>query len=150
MHLRVASRTYYFNGRVISRKEAQKIQKSALVLFLLLCGVLACHRSTPTPSITFKYNVTPQPARVGEATIDVEIRDKANQPVSGAHVELEGNMSHPGMSPVSGVAREIESGKYRGTLQLTMAGDWIVLVNVTLSNGERLQHRFELNGVRSN
>ena len=58
-------------------------------------------------------------------------------------------MSHPGMSPVNGVAREIESGKYRGTLQLTMAGDWIVLVNVTLSDGERLQNQLELNGVRS-
>jgi len=70
--------------------------------------------------------------------------------VSGARVELEGNMSHPGMSPVTGVAREIQSGKYRGTLQFTMAGDWIVLVNATLSDGERLQNQFELNGVRSN
>jgi hypothetical protein len=134
---------------VSSHKEAQKLQEISALLLLLLF-VHACHRSAQKPAITLKYNVTPQPLTAGLATIDVELRYSNGQPVSGARVELEGNMSHPGMSPVSGVATEIESGKYRGILQLTMAGDWIVLVNVTLSDGEQLQDRLELNGVRSN
>ncbi|HJP92486.1 MAG TPA: FixH family protein [Pyrinomonadaceae bacterium] len=105
---------------------------------------MACHPTTQTPAITFKYNVTPDPPRIGAVTIDVQLRDAKGQPVSGARVELEGNMSHPGMSPVSATAKEIESGKYRGTLQLTMAGDWIVVANVTLSDGKHVQHQFEL------
>jgi len=141
-----------------SRKEAQIAQAgsrssafcASLWLLLVLLFVLACHRSAQKPAITFKYNVAPQPVRVGTTTIDIALTDRSGQPVSGARVELEGNMSHPGMSPVTGVAREIQSGKYRGTLQFTMAGDWIVLVNATLSDGERLQNQFELNGVRSN
>jgi len=123
-----------------------------VTFFVLLVAVLfifACHRPTQKPVVSFKYNVTPDPPSVGPENIDIELRDRNGQPVSGASVELEGNMSHPGMSPVSSVAREIEAGKYRGTLQLTMAGDWIVLVNVTLSDGERLQNQLELNGVRS-
>ena len=125
------------------------IARLALVL-LLVAFFPACHQTARDSGITFKYEVTPQPARVGAATFDLELRDANNQAVSGAHVELEGNMSHAGMSPVVGVTREIESGKYRGTLPLNMAGDWIVLVNVTLANGEHVQHQIELNGVRPN
>ena len=120
-----------------------------LTLVLLLVAFFpACHRAAQNSGITFKYELTPQPPRVGATTFDLELRDANSQAVGGAHVELEGNMSHAGMSPVVCVTREIETGKYRGTLPLTMAGDWIVLVNVTLANGEHVQHRIELNGVR--
>ena len=120
-----------------------------VVLVLLLVTFFpACHKPAQNSGITFKYVVTPQPPRVGATTFDLELHDAKSEAVSGAHVELEGNMSHAGMSPVVGVAREIEAGKYRGTLPLTMAGDWIVLVNVTLSNGQKAQHQIELNGVR--
>ena len=46
-------------------------------------------------------------------------------------------------APVSSEAKEIETGKYRGTLQLTMAGDWIVLVHITLPDGQKLQRQIE-------
>ena len=124
------------------------IARFVLVLLLATLFVPACHRPAQDPGITFTHALNPQPPRVGAETIDVELRDAQGQAVSGAHVELEGNMSHAGMSPVIGVMREIESGKYRGTLPLTMAGDWIVLVNVTLSNGRHAEHQIELNGVR--
>jgi hypothetical protein len=117
-------------------------------LILALLFALACHRTAQTPAITFKHHVTPNPPRAGAATIDLELSDRNGQPVSGARVELEGNMSHAGMGPVGATAKEIEPGKYRGILALTMAGDWIIVVSVTLSDGERLQHTFELNGVR--
>jgi len=125
------------------------IARLALVV-LLVAFFPACHKTARNPAITLKYQVTPQPPRVGTTTFDLELRDANNQAVSGAHVELEGNMSHAGMSPVVGVTREIDRGKYRGTLPLTMAGDWIILVNVTLANGEHAQQQIELNGVRSN
>ena len=58
-------------------------------------------------------------------------------------------MTHPGMSPVSVTTKEMASGSYRGTLELTMAGDWIILVNITLADGQRLQRQLELKGVQS-
>ena len=124
--------------------------KTKLIFLLVVLLALGCHKSIQTPAITFSHNVIPNPPAAGAVTIELELTDKNGLPVSGARVELEGNMSHPGMSPVSATTTEIAPGKYRGTMQLAMAGDWIVLVNVTLSDGERLQHSFELNGVRSN
>lgn len=82
------------------------------------------------------------------ATIELKVRQPDGQPVSSARVQLEGNMTHPGMSPVSAEAKEIAPGNYRGDLELTMAGDWVVLVNITLASGQRVQRQLELKGVQ--
>lgn len=58
-------------------------------------------------------------------------------------------MSHAGMTPVFGEATEIEPGRFRSTLELTMAGDWHVLVHVTLSDGRQVERQFEIKGVAS-
>lgn len=112
---------------------------------LLVCFVFACRQSAPTPDVNIDYNIAPQPARIGEVTIELKVTHKDGQPLSGARVELEGNMSHPGMSPVMSETKEIEPGKYRGALQLSMAGDWIILVHITPADGQRLQRQLELN-----
>ena len=62
-------------------------------------------------------------------------------------MKLEGNMSHAGMSPVFGETKEIEPGRYRSTLELSMAGDWVVLVTVTLPDNRKLERQFEIKGV---
>ena len=122
-------------------------RRKSLLLFIALLA-FACQKSGKPPDIAIQYEIAPQPPRTGVTTIDLKLTDKNGAPVSGARVDLEGNMSHAGMSPVSGDAKEIETGKYRGTLQLTMAGDWIVLVYITLPDGQKLQRQIELSGVK--
>jgi len=122
--------------------------KKSLLFFLFLTLAVACQKTAKPPDIALQYEIAPQPARVGATTIDIKLTDKNGAPVGGARVDLEGNMSHAGMGPVSVEAKEIHTGKYRGTLQLTMAGDWIVLVHVTLPDGQTLQRQIELSGVR--
>ncbi|HEX7334351.1 MAG TPA: FixH family protein [Pyrinomonadaceae bacterium] len=122
-------------------------RKKSLVLLILLLA-FACQKTAKPPDIGLQYEIAPQPPRVGAATIDLKLTDKNGAPVGGARVDLEGNMSHAGMAPVSVETKEIETGKYRGTLQLTMAGDWIVLVHITLADGQKLQRQIELSGVR--
>jgi len=124
-------------------------RKKSLLFFLFLTLAVACQKTAKPPDIALQYEIAPQPARVGATTIDLKLTDKNGAPVGGARVELEGNMSHAGMGPVSVEAKEIQTGKYRGTLQLTMAGDWIVLVHVTLPDGQTLQRQIELSGVRN-
>lgn len=124
-------------------------RKKSLLFFLLLTLALACQKTAKPPDVTLQYELVPQPPRVGTATINLKLTDKSGGLVSGARVELEGNMSHAGMSPVSREAKEIETGKYRGTLELAMAGDWIVLVHITLADGQKLQRQIEVSGVRS-
>jgi len=124
-------------------------RKKSLLFFLFLTLAVACQKTAKPPDIALQYEIAPQPARVGATTIDLKLTDKNGAPVGGARVDLEGNMSHAGMGPVSVEAKEIQTGKYRGTLQLTMAGDWIVLVHVTLPDGQTLQRQIELSGVRN-
>jgi len=57
-------------------------------------------------------------------------------------------MSHPGMVPVFADAREVQPGSYLSTMQLSMAGDWDVVAHVTLPDNRKLDHQFEIKGVR--
>lgn len=123
-------------------------RKSIIALCICLVLVQACRRQSDSlPSLSIAHKVSPQPPRVGQATITLSVYDAAGQPVSGAHVNLEGNMSHPGMVPVFAEARETESGRYLSTMELSMAGDWLVIAHVTLPDGRTLDHQFEIKGV---
>ncbi|MEN3329256.1 MAG: hypothetical protein V7638_4063 [Acidobacteriota bacterium] len=56
-------------------------------------------------------------------------------------------MSHAGMAPVSAQAREVDPGLYRAAIELSMVGDWVVVAHVSLANGRKLDHEFEIKGV---
>src|SRR5262249_8839365 len=113
---------------------------------LVLAG---CFPSAGSSSgIAIWPDISPQPVRVGTATISLRITDAAGQAVTGAQVKLEGNMSHAGMGPASADAKELEPGRYQGSLELSMAGDWTILVHLTLADGQKLERQFEIKGVR--
>lgn len=56
-------------------------------------------------------------------------------------------MSHAGMVPVFADARETEPGRYQSTMELSMAGDWFILVHVTLKDGRKIDRQFDIKGV---
>ena len=56
-------------------------------------------------------------------------------------------MSHAGMVPVFAEARELQPGRYQSVMELSMAGDWNITVHVSLSDGRKLDHDFEIKGV---
>ena len=58
-------------------------------------------------------------------------------------------MSHPGMRPIFSEARETEPGRYEAPIEFTMGGDWIILVDITLPEGRKLQRQFEIKGVKA-
>jgi hypothetical protein len=76
------------------------------------------------------------------------LRDADQKPITGAHLRLEGVMSHPGMAPVSAAVVERANGEYEAPLQFTMAGDWILLVTGELPGGTQLKQQIEIAGVR--
>ena len=59
-------------------------------------------------------------------------------------------MSHAGMRPEFGEAREIGAGRYQGRLAFTMPGDWVILMRITLPGGHTLERQLEVKGVRAN
>jgi len=56
-------------------------------------------------------------------------------------------MSHPGMRPEFGAAKESSSGSYQARLNFTMAGDWVILAHIVLRDGQRVERQMEVKGV---
>ncbi len=113
----------------------------------LLCFLAAGCTSQATTNITVTHEIAPQPPRVGQATITLRVIDASGQPLRGARIKLEGNMSHAGMTPVFADAAETEPGRYRANMELSMAGDWVVLVHLTLPDGAKVERQLEIKGV---
>ena len=131
------------------------LTKGLLLLAAVVCaGVLlgvACKLTEPTPDFLVQLDVSPSPPAVGRpATVSLKVVDfLASKPVSGARIQLEGNMTHPGMKPVFAEAQEAEPGRYHATLEFTMAGDWVVLVHAALPDGRKIERQFDVKGVRA-
>ena len=77
------------------------------------------------------------------------LTDADDRPIRGAVVKLEGDMNHPGMTPVFAEAAEMGPGADEATLNLTMGGDWFVLIDAALADGRTLHKKVDLPGVKS-
>ncbi len=123
-----------------------------MFLGLNLIGAIfltGCQRpDEPEPAVVIEHEIRPQPPKVGVSEIALKLTEASGNPVTGARIDLEGTMTHPGMRPVFSEARESDSGRYRSSLEFTMAGDWIVLLHITLPNGQKLERQFEIKGVQ--
>jgi hypothetical protein len=96
------------------------------------------------------HEISPQPVHVGAATIKPRLTDIAGKLVTGAQIAIEGDRSHPGMSPVFGQAKELGAERYEGQIDFAMPGDWILLFHGTLPDGRRLDRQASVPAVRAN
>jgi hypothetical protein len=140
--------------RVLSELSSAPLRVTRGLTFIgfALCASLLAPSCARRPEhgapVIVAHEVMPRPPRVGTATITLSVADDSGRPVSGASVRLEGDMSHAGMSPVFGEAKESEPGLYRAALGFTMAGDWVVLVHLTLPDGRKVERQFDVKGVQ--
>ena len=116
-------------------------------------GVLpltACHRpgDASTTVVVEEEEITPQPAVVGPAKITLQLADAQGGPLTNARLTVEGDMSHPGMSPFFAEAKEVSSGRYQAQLQFEMAGDWVLLLHIKLPGGQTIERQVNVKGVR--
>lgn len=137
-----------FGTRIARAQVSTVVSVLACVPALLASG---CRKPVePQSAIAIEYEISPQPVRVGPVAVTVKLRDAAGEPVPGARVHLEADMSHPGMAPVSGEVREAAPGQYQGSLEFAMPGDWAVLIHVTLRDGRKLERQVSVAGVTAN
>jgi hypothetical protein len=123
-------------------------RKSIIALCVCFVFAQACrHQSDPVSDLTVTHEVSPQPPRIGPLTITLTVRDASGKPATGVRVELEGNMSHAGMTPVFAAAKETEPGRYSSTMELSMAGDWYFVVHMTLPDGRKVERQFDIKAV---
>jgi hypothetical protein len=134
--------------RVAPRAHARFLIVALLASTLSGAWASAC-RSDPSAQITAAWTLAPTPPLAGgDVVARVVLRDGAGQPVVGARLHLEGQMSHPGMAPVITDMSERGDGTYEARLRLTMAGDWILVLSGQLRDGIRITRQLELPGVR--
>jgi hypothetical protein len=120
----------------------------AALLAALLFLLSACARGgKDLPEVGVALTIEPSPPRVGPATVTVDLTDAAGAPITGADVELEGNMSHAGMVPVFADAHEVALGRYEADLEFTMGGDWFILVRAALPDGRSLERQVDVPAV---
>lgn len=129
-------------------------RSGAMVFMAALCTCLllvGCQRRGEAHAqVVVEHDIAPLPPQVGPATITVRLTDAANRPINMARIELEGHMTHAGMSPVFGAATELEPGRYQAPLEFTMAGDWIILLHIALPDGTESESEFAVRGVGLN
>ena len=125
------------------RRWLPAVASCVAALLLAGCRTVASQDS----GITVACTITPQPPHVGRATVTVNLLDRTAKPVTGAKIKLEADMSHPGMAPVLVQAGESAPGSYVGHLQFTMAGDWVILVQGALADGQRIDRQIDVKGV---
>jgi hypothetical protein len=119
----------------------------ALAIFL----APGCAKSSSAANdVSFILVSDPKPPRAGRNTFTVTLTSQAGQPIAGAQVSLEGDMSHPGMSPAFADAGEIASGKYQAILDLNMLGDWTIIAHIQLRSGRTFDRETKFPNLQPN
>jgi hypothetical protein len=115
------------------------------VLLVVLLALSSCR--PPSPGASSSSSSIPENVKIqvevgdnpmtGNLPVSVFILQN-NQGVSGATVEVTGNMTHAGMEPVIVTATESETGLYvADPFVIEMPGDTVVTADVTLSDGTK-------------
>jgi hypothetical protein len=119
------------------------------VIIILLTGCSGEKSSERLEGVKVDFSIAPNPPSVGPAKATVRLTDRDGKALPGAALKLEGNMNHAGMKPVFADAKEMQPGVYEGTLELTMGGDWFVLITGKLADGRSLKEKVDVPGVKS-
>jgi len=133
-------------------KAARRLARGAAFLCALAAIsvlVAGCGRIQQTPTAaqdgyTMTMFAQPSTPVVGDGTLVVTLRDPAGNPVSGARLQVEGNMSHAGMKPSFGKVTGEDAGRYTVAIPWTMGGDWYVDIKATLADGRVIARRFPI------
>jgi hypothetical protein len=143
-----AQRSFGRHSGVVRRVPAFATVFALILLPLFTAG---CQDKTdPGKAILVQHEIQPSPAHVGHSTVHATLTDPAGAPISGAHINMEADMSHPGMAPVFFSAKESAPGSFTGAVDLSMPGDWTILLHITLANGAKVEKQFSLPGVSAN
>lgn len=142
-------RGYFSEGRRMATPPFWRVFFAFACLITL--ATAGCRRSSGSePGISIHEQISPQPVRVGEAIVVIQLTDSTANPITHAAIMVEADMAHPGMSPVFKAANETTSGSYQAKITFTMGGDWVLLLHITLANGSKIERQMDVRGVLSN
>ncbi|MBC7711691.1 MAG: hypothetical protein H7177_00025 [Rhizobacter sp.] len=73
------------------------------------------------------------------------LTDKKKNPIPNAKFEIEANMNHGGMVPIFPAARFIKDSTYQSSIKLTMLGEWMLFITITLPDGQIIKKEVRFN-----
>ena len=131
------------SARRMAIRNASSARRALLLLGILLlvsalagCGRIQAVGRSNLPGIKVTVSVQPSPADAKQpGTVAVTLAEQDGRPIDGARVEVEGDMTHAGMTPVIVSATGSGGGRYMAPLAWTMAGDWVVTATARLPDG---------------
>jgi hypothetical protein len=100
------------------------------------CLALGCSHRAADVHVAWRIDPTP-PVAGTSAVVRVRLAHGDGSPVTGAQLQLEAHMSHPGMAPSTATVIESGGGAYEARVLLPMAGDWTFVVTGRLPDGSR-------------
>lgn len=119
-----------------------------LLLIVVLAGCGGRDDASGSDNLTARITLHPAPAVVGPARVEMRLTDRSSAPVTGATVQVEGTMSHAGMSPVIRDAVETADGQYTvDDFEFTMAGGWVLIVSGTTDAGDPIRTQVDIGAV---
>jgi hypothetical protein len=121
----------------------------ALLICSALVGGCSSEPAAAGHDVDVAIEFVPNPPAEGATDIRIALTDAAGRPVRLGHIEVEGNMNHAGMKPVFARLEETEPGRYGGTIEFTMGGDWFLLLSGPPTGEGRLSKKVDVRGVKA-
>lgn len=98
-----------------------------------------------TGDLKLRISTEPEPAKVGDSTLRIEVKDARGRPVTNATLILEYTMDMPGMRIDKAQVSHTGEGVYKAKIRFTMAGPWGVTVSVQRPGQREVRERFTVN-----
>ncbi len=92
--------------------------------------------------LRLRISTEPEPAKVGDTTLRIEVKDARGQPVTDATFTLDYTMDMPGMMIDKAQASHAGGGIYEAKLRFAMAGPWGVTVSIQRPGQAEVRERF--------
>jgi hypothetical protein len=137
--------------RSLYREPTRSVRWLILAALAASLALGACRgQAAAAADVQVSLSLSPTPPAVGATTVSVGLAQANGSPIDGAVVEVEGDMTHAGMAPVSAQAVPTGDGRYATRdFQFTMSGDWVLTVRATLPDGRRIERAFPVTGVQA-
>lgn len=124
---------------------------AVLAIMALAVGVLWWKSSSLSSSGSAGTNggislsTDPSPLRPGRATFMIDVKDKNGNPVEGATVSFDINMTAMNMGTQRGTATSQGNGRYSAVGNMSMRGPWRVATSVKMPDGSTESKDFTVN-----
>lgn len=98
-------------------------------------------------NLEIAIDIDPHTARVGDNKLMIEVRDEAGNPIPGIDVDAFAQMPAMGAMPAMRAPadlKEMDPGRYEGSMNLSMRGEWPLTVEIMDPQGGDKRLQFDL------